>query len=78
MAHALHMHRRMATGLKLVWSSSERRAPGSPPPGGGSPPSPSLVEARNLVDAWVCAGFESGPGAIDDLVARVAAALARR
>jgi hypothetical protein len=30
------------------------------------------------VDAWVCAGFESGCGAIDDLVARVAAALARR
>jgi hypothetical protein len=78
MAHALHMHRRMATGLKLVWSSSERRAPGSPLLAGGPPPSPSLVEARNLVDAWVCAGFESGCGAIDDLVARVAAALARR
>jgi hypothetical protein len=78
MAHALHMHRRMETGLKLVWSSSERRAPGSPSPAGGPPPSPSLVEARNLVDAWVYAGFESGAGAIDDLVARVAAALARR
>jgi hypothetical protein len=78
MAHALHMHRRMETGLKLVSSSSERRAPCSPSPAGGPPPSPSLVEARNLVDAWVYAGFESGAGAIDDLVARVAAALARR
>ena len=78
MAHRLHMQRSMATGLKLVWSSSVRRALDSPSPAGGSPECPNVGEARALVDEWVCAGFESGPAAIEDLVARVAAALARR
>jgi hypothetical protein len=31
-----------------------------------------------LVDAWVCTPFDSGPEALDDLVVRVAAALASR
>jgi len=79
MAHGLHMHPRMASGLKLVWSSSSvRRAPGSPPLAGSPPPCPLLAEARALVDDWVCAGFESGPAAIDDLAERIAAAFARR
>jgi len=30
------------------------------------------------VDAWVCTPFEGGPEAIDDLVRRIAAALASR
>ena len=30
------------------------------------------------MDAWVCTPFESGPGALDDLVLRIAAALAER
>ncbi len=64
----------MATGLRLVWSSPSRRAPGSPPQP-GSPPPPGVVQARALVDAWVSAPFESGPGALDDLVLRIAAAL---
>ena len=78
MAHGLHMHEPMATGLKLVWSSSAGRAPGPIPPAGSPLPGPCLVEARALVDDWVCAGFESGPAAIDDLAARIAAAFARR
>jgi len=83
MAHDLHMHRRMATGLKatglkLVWSSSVRRGSDSPSLAGARPDSPYLAEARALVDDWVSAGFESGPAAIEDLVARVASAIARR
>jgi hypothetical protein len=30
------------------------------------------------VDAWVCTPFEGGPEALDDLVRRIAAALASR
>jgi hypothetical protein len=78
MAHDLHMRRCMATGLKLVWSSSVRRSLDSPSLAEGSPACPYLVEARALVDEWVCAGYESGPAAIEDLVTRVAAALKRR
>ena len=78
MAHDLHMHRRMATGLKLVWSSSVRRGPDSPSLAKALPECPYLAEARALVDEWVCAGFENGPAAIEDLVARVASAIARR
>jgi hypothetical protein len=78
MAHDLHMHRRMATGLKLVWSSSRRRGADSPSLVGAPPECPHLAEARALVDDWVCAGFECGPAAIEDLVARVASAIARR
>jgi len=78
MAHDLQMHRRMATGLKLVWSSSVRRGPDSRSLAGAQPECPHLAEARALVDDWVCAGFESGPAAIEDLVARVASAIARR
>jgi hypothetical protein len=78
MAHDLHMHRRMATGLKLVWSSSRRRGADSPSLVGAPPECPQLAEARALVDDWMCAGFESGPAAIEDLVARVASAIARR
>jgi hypothetical protein len=64
----------MATGLRLVWSSPPRRAPGSPPRT-GSPPSPSVIRARALVDAWVGAPFETGAAALDDLVQRIADAL---
>ena len=78
MAHGLHIHRRMATGLKLVWSSSVRRTLDSPSLAEAPPACPYLTEARALVDEWVCAGFESGPAAIEDLVARVASAIARR
>jgi hypothetical protein len=34
--------------------------------------------ARALVDAWVSAPYESGRAAIEDLVERIAEALARR
>jgi hypothetical protein len=68
----------MATGLKLVWSSSVRRGSDAPSLAGARPDSPYLAEARALVDDWICAGFESGPAAIEDLVARVASAIARR
>jgi hypothetical protein len=78
LARQLHEQSHMATGLKLVWSSSVRRALESSFPAGEPPVCPSLAEARALVDDWVCAGFESGPAAIEDLVSRVAAALARR
>jgi hypothetical protein len=64
----------MATGLRLVWSSPTRRAPGTPPRT-GSPPSPSVVRARALVNAWVGTPFDTGAAAIDDLVLRIAAAL---
>jgi hypothetical protein len=67
----------MATGLRLVWSSPAPRAPGSPPLA-GSPPSPAVAEARALVDDWVCAGFEDGSTAIEDLVVRIASALTKR
>ena len=67
----------MATGLRLVWSSPSRRASGFPP-SLGSPPPPGIIEARALVDAWVCTPFDSSPEALDDLVVRVAAALASR
>jgi hypothetical protein len=78
MARGLHVHGCMATGLKLVWSSSVRRGLDYPRLAGDQAAYPSLAEAQALVDDWVCAGFESGPAAIDDLVLRVAAALARR
>jgi hypothetical protein len=34
------------------------------------------MQARALVDGWVCTPFEGGPEALDDLVLRIAAALA--
>jgi hypothetical protein len=78
MAHGLQIHVRMKTGLKLVWSSSARRGLDYGLADEDPAVAPSLAEARALVDGWVCAGFESGTAAIDDLVKRVAAALARR
>ncbi len=60
-----------------MWSSPARRAPGVPPPA-GSPPPPAVPEARALVDDWVCTPFENGQAAIEDLVLRIAGALARQ
>ena len=67
----------MASRPRLVWSSSSptRRAPGSAPLRAGSPPSRATGLARDLVDSWLEAPFESGAAALDDLVARIAAAL---
>jgi hypothetical protein len=48
------------------------------PPSLGSLPPPGVIEARALVDAWVCTPFDSGPEALEDLVVRIAAALASR
>jgi len=67
----------MANGLRLVWSSPLRRAPGGSPPAGSPPPS-GVAEARALVDDWVCTPFENGPAALDDLVRRIAAAMVGR
>jgi hypothetical protein len=67
----------MATGLRLVWCSPPRRASGFPPSAGSLPP-PNVIEARTLVEAWVCTPFDSGPEALGDLVTRIAAALASR
>jgi hypothetical protein len=37
-----------------------------------------MIEAQALVDAWICTPFDSGPEALDDLIVRIAAALASR
>ena len=69
----------MASGLRLVWSSSSvRRAPDSAPLRVGSPPSRASSEARALIDDWLGAAFEDGSDALDDLVARIAHTLERR
>jgi hypothetical protein len=33
---------------------------------------------QTALDAWICTPFDGGPEALDDLVARIAAALASR
>ena len=69
----------MASGLRLVWSSSPlRRAPGPAPLRAGSPPAPATVVARELVEDWVARSFQGRADALDDLVARVAEALEPR
>ena len=79
MACALQRLEPMASGLRLVWSSSPpRRAPGPAPLRAGRPPARATVLARELVDDWVGRSFEDGAEALDDLVERIAEALERR
>lgn len=69
----------MASGLRLVWSSSPtRRAPGPNPLRAESSPTRVTIIARELVDDWVARSFEARSDALDDLVARIAEALERR
>lgn len=60
----------MPAALRLV--SGSRRTAGEPPP-----PTPQEVEARRLVEGWLDTPFPDTPRAVDDLVARIARALAR-
>lgn len=61
----------MPAALRLV---SGTRGAEAPPP----PPTPQETEARLLVDDWLDTPFADTPHAIDDLVARIAHALAGR
>src|SRR5262249_27010878 len=65
----------MPPRLELVRRGSARATMDPTPP---APPSLHAVEARRLVDGWLATSFIGKGDAVDDLVGRIAAALAER